>query len=218
MRNWDAQLDTPERKWDEYIERGNTHLQGDPVMARLMKGTEPPAQRSSNDIYIDLIDAIASQQLSVKAAASIMKRFLALFPKEGPQPAAVRAMSEDTLRGVGLSRPKIRYLHGIAEAIVTGAIDLAEIAKYDDEAFIDAITELKGVGRWTAEMLLIFSLGRRDVFSVGDLGLRNAVSQAYGVDRDDRDAIETIAERWRPYRSLACHYLWKSLDNEPKIG
>ena len=218
MRKWDSQLDTTELPWNEYVAQGIAHLRCDPVMAGLVDAAEPPAQRSSNDLYTDLIDAIVSQQLSVKAAASIMRRFLGLFPDDSPEPAAVRRRSEEELRAVGLSRPKVRYLHGIAEAIINGEIDLTEVAGYDDEAFIKAITELKGVGRWTAEMLLIFSLGRRDVFSVGDLGLRNAVARAYGVEGDDREAIEAIAERWRPYRSLACHYLWKSLDNEPKIG
>jgi DNA-3-methyladenine glycosylase II len=218
MQNWDAQLDTSELSWNEYVTRGTAHLRSDPVMAGLVAATDPPSQRSSNDIYIDLIDAIVSQQLSVKAAASIMNRFLALFPEGKPEPAAVLGMSEDELRAVGLSRPKVRYLHGIADAIINDEIDLTAIAGYQDEDFIEAITALKGVGRWTAEMLLIFSLGRRDVFSVGDLGLRNAVARAYGVERDDHEAIEAIAERWRPYRSLACHFLWKSLDNEPKIG
>lgn len=218
MQNWDAQLDTSDLPWEEYVARGTAHLRDDPVMADLVAAAEAPSQRSSNDIFIDLIDAIVSQQLSVKAAASIMARFLALFPEGKPNPRAVREMSEDKLRAVGLSRPKVRYLHGIADAIIGGEIELRAIAGYEDEEFIEAVTTLKGVGRWTAEMLLIFSLGRRDVFSVGDLGLRNAVAQAYGVDRDDREAIEAIAERWRPYRSLACHYLWKSLDNEPEIG
>ncbi|MFP4212054.1 MAG: DNA-3-methyladenine glycosylase family protein [Alkalispirochaeta sp.] len=203
---------------DEYLRRGRTHLTVDPVLAPLVGRIEPPEPRRDGDLYIDLIDGIVSQQLSVKAAAAIMGRFLALFPDGRPEPGAVRSRDEETLRGVGLSRPKIRYLYGITEAIETGEINLPEIARLGDEEFIREITRLKGVGRWTAEMLLIFSLGRRDVFSLGDLGLRTAVSRLYEVDREDYDAIAKIASSWKPYRSLACHYLWKSLNNEPGVG
>jgi len=214
----DGGADLRARSYDDYLQRGKLHLAGDPVLGPLIHRIDPPEPRRDSDLYIDLIDAIVSQQLSVKAAAAIMGRFLALFPGGRPEPGDVRSRDEETLRGVGLSRPKIRYLYGIAEAIETGGIDLPEIARLGDEEFIGEITRLKGVGRWTAEMLLIFSLGRRDVFSLGDLGLRTAVSRLYGVDREDYDAIARISSMWTPYRSLACHYLWKSLNNEPGVG
>lgn len=216
MREWDGRPDGASREsWDEYVRNGIAHLRRDPVLADLVDGTEPPTQRSSHDLFTDLADAIVSQQLSVKAAASIMGRFTDLFTDGRPVPAEVARMDDATLRGAGLSRGKVRYLRSIAEAVLDGTIDLETIARYDDEAFITALTTLPGVGRWTAEMMLIFSLGRGDVFSVGDLGLRKAVARLYDLDRDDREAINAVALRWRPYRSLACHYLWKSLDNAP---
>jgi DNA-3-methyladenine glycosylase II len=174
---------------------------------------EPPTRGLNHD----LMDAIISQQLSVQSAAAIATRFLALFPDNNPSPPRLLETSEETLRGVGLSRPKIAYLSGIARAVVDGSLDLDTLATLDDEAFIRELTALKGVGRWTGEMMLIFSLRRPDVFSVGDLGLREAVSRLYNLDREDRPAIAAHAERWKPYRSLASLYLWQSLRVERNL-
>ena len=230
MNNWDKQIvdgtvaadpaeaSTEALSWSEYLARGCEHLRSDNIFAPLIARYDPPGERRAGDLYTDLIDAIVSQQLSVKAAAAIMRRFLDLFPDRKPSPEAVRSVSTDVLRGVGLSRAKVRYLHGIADAVIGGNIKLTAAARLENEAFIAELTRLKGVGRWTAEMLLIFSLGRRDVFSVGDLGLRTAVARLYAVDRDDSEAIVSIADTWRPFRSLACHFLWKSLDNTPQLA
>lgn len=204
--------------WREYVAMGNEHLRGDPVMARLVNRLEPPERRTGGDLYQDLLDVILSQQLSVKAAAAIMDRFLSLFPHRDPTPMRVLSMAEEDLRAVGLSRPKIRYITGVARAVQDGEVDLAAAAYLDDEAFVRELTRLHGVGRWSAEMLLIFSLRRPDVFSLGDLGLRNAVARWYAVDRDDHDAITRIAGRWSPYRSLASLYLWESLSNAPDLA
>lgn len=172
-------------------------------------------RRGGEDLFVDLIDAIASQQLSVKAAATIMGRFLSLFPDKRPDPAAILRGSEDEYRAAGLSRPKIRYILGIADAVLNHGFDLNTLWNLPDEEVIDRLMSLKGVGRWTAEMLMMFSLRRPDVFSIGDLGLRTAVARHYGIDRDDTDAISAIASAWRPYRTLASRYLWASLNNAP---
>ena len=195
--------------------RAVRHLSGDPVMAELIATLPPPKPGTSAGLYIDLVDAIASQQLSVRAAASIMDRFLDLFPDRRPTPEEVLERSDEELRAVGLSRPKVRYIRGIAEAISSGEFDLERLHDLPDDEVIEHLTALKGVGRWTAEMLLIFSLRRPDVFSLGDLGLRNAVARHYGVDRDDHEAIRAISERWSPHRSTASRYLWASLANTP---
>jgi DNA-3-methyladenine glycosylase II len=209
MTDWDQQ-DTAEL--DERL----GVLRRDPVMAGLIEQIEPPrADRVRRSLFYDLVDAIASQQLSVHAAAAIMRRVVALFPSNHPDPATLLTLSDEELRAAGLSRPKIRYLKGIARAVDSGEFDLDEAAELEDDAFVERLSTLPGVGRWTAEMLLIFALRRPDVFPVGDLGIRNAVARLYDVDRDNHEAIAAVAEGWRPFRSLACHYLWSSLNNAP---
>lgn len=223
MQNWDRQH--PRRATHAaYLAQGTAHLRRDPVMRRLLEAYPPPEPRNHRDLFVDLIDAIISQQLSVKAAAAIFARVEALFDGGGSSggaapagitPAALAAADPEALRAAGLSRPKVGYVQGIAEAVLAGEFDPTAPAGLDDEEVVAELVRLKGVGRWTAEMLLIFSLGRPDVFSVGDLGLRTAVARHYGVDRESLEEVEAIARRWSPYRSLACHYLWKSLENEP---
>jgi len=217
MQNWDRQH--PRRTTHEaYLAKGMAHLRRDPVMRRLVEAYPPPEPRDHQDLFVDLIDAIISQQLSVKAAAAIFARVEALFDGGAPAgitPAALAAVDPEALRAAGLSRPKVGYVQGIAAAVLAGEFDPTAPAGLDDEAVVTELVRLKGVGRWTAEMLLIFSLGRPDVFSVGDLGLRSAVARHYGVDRESHEDVVAVADRWAPYRSLACHYLWKSLENEP---
>jgi DNA-3-methyladenine glycosylase II len=122
-------------------------------------------------------------------------------------------ISEEKLRGTGLSRSKAVYFKEAAKAQKRGRLESREIEKMTDEQVVERLIEIKGIGRWSAEMIMIFTLGREDVFSVGDLGLRTAVCRLYGVQRDDWEAIEKISLKWRPYRSIASRYLWKSLDN-----
>jgi DNA-3-methyladenine glycosylase II len=161
MTDWDQQ-DTAEL--DERL----GVLRRDPVMAGLIEEIEPPrADRVRRSLFYDLVDAIASQQLSVHAAAAIMRRVVALFPSNHPDPATLLTLSDEELRAAGLSRPKIRYLKGIARAVDSGEFDLDEAAELEDDAFVERLSTLPGVGRWTAEMLLIFALRRPDVFPVG---------------------------------------------------
>lgn len=167
-----------------------------------------------SDLFLALIRSINGQQLSVKAAASIFARLKELL-KGDISPEKILSVTDEQLRGCGISYSKIKYMKGIATAVTNKQIDLEYIKTLSDEDVIAELTKLHGIGRWSAEMLLIFSLRRPDVFSMGDLGLKEAVKRLYGVERDDLKAIEAIADQWRPYRSYACRYLWLSLKNTP---
>ncbi|KKT41735.1 MAG: HhH-GPD family protein [Candidatus Collierbacteria bacterium GW2011_GWB2_44_22] len=196
------------------ITAGRKHLKKDPRMKPLLKRYSVEARGVSEDLFRDLLESIIGQQLSVKAAGTIINRFMGLFPdQKNIKPEDILARDEESLRSVGLSRQKISYLRSLSEFVVSEKIILATLPDLPDEQVISHLTLVKGIGRWTAEMILIFSLGREDVFSVGDLGLRTAVSRIYGVDREDKLKIEKISQTWSPYRSLASLYLWRSLDN-----
>jgi DNA-3-methyladenine glycosylase II len=193
------------------------HLSKDPAMAGLIKRYDPPQWSSQENLFEDLVEAIINQQLSDKASATIIRRFRALFGKSGkPTPAKVVKTSDDRIRSCGISYPKIGYIKGLSKMFIDGTLKPEYIKSLSDEKVIEALTKAKGVGKWTAEMILMFTLKRPDVFSTGDLGLRTAVSKLYGVDRNNFKGIEEISLRWKPYRSFACRYLWKSLQNEPK--
>ena len=190
------------------------HLRQDSVLSTVLDKYTVSSPKKSTNLFRDLLEAIVSQQLSNKAAATIFARFLALFPKEKtPQPEEILKLSDEALRSCGLSRQKSSYLKSLAEEIVSGKLVLENLHLLSDEAVIASLTVVKGIGRWTAEMFLIFSLGRLDTFSLGDLGLRTAIAKLYGVDREDKTRIEAISQTWSPYRSLASLYLWKSLEN-----
>lgn len=186
-------------------------LKNDPVLKKLIiKHGELKLQKSSN-LFLDLIDAIISQQLSVKASATILERFNNLFYKKLPTPEKVLELSSEKIRKAGISYSKIKYIKSLSEFIVTRKLILENLDKLEDEAVINELTKVKGIGRWTAEMILIFSLQRPDVFSLGDLGLRKAVSNLYNVDIKNTEKIQKISLKWSPYRSWASRYLWKSL-------
>jgi DNA-3-methyladenine glycosylase II len=204
----------------------------DPVIAGLMRrhgdcGLET-AQRS--DHFRALIHAIIAQQLSTRAAATIEARFSALFDggpaafdfaqaREaghdvgGVAPAAIARVSDEQLRSVGLSAQKLRYVRDLCAHMLDGSLDLDSLEHLTDEDVIVALTRVKGIGRWTAEMFLMFRLHRPDVLPVGDLGIVKAVTQAYRLrSRPTPARLTKIGEMWRPYRSVACWYLWASLD------
>jgi DNA-3-methyladenine glycosylase II len=179
-----------------------------PVLAQV----EYPVMRGNRDIYASLLRAIVSQQLSVKAADTIHARLLNLFPEQYPQPELLRRMSLPRLRAAGLSRQKAEYLKDIARVALQGGMEYALLAKQSDAQIIDQLTQIHGVGKWTVEMLLMFSFNRKDVFAVDDVGIQNAMRQLYRLDLDGkalRAKMLTIAERWRPYRTVVCQYLWK---------
>jgi len=152
-----------------------------------------------------LVCSIVGQQLSVKAADTIEGRLRELLGEFSPK--RLLETDDDALRGVGLSRAKVAYSKGLAEAFHTGVIDPAELEHAGDTVIKDSLIALKGIGPWTAEMFMIFGLGRLDVWSPGDLGLRRAVEHYFG------EATPDIADRWKPYRSIACWYLWEHSDS-----
>ncbi|MGH3993051.1 MAG: DNA-3-methyladenine glycosylase family protein, partial [Pseudonocardiaceae bacterium] len=171
---------------------------------------------SRPDAYEALARAIVGQQLSTKAAASIWEKLHGVFGGRTPAPAEVFAADEDDLRGAGLSKAKVGFLRDLATHVTDGELDLERLPGLADEDVVAALIEVHGIGSWTAEMFLIFHLGRPDVLSAGDLGIRRAVERAYGLDELPVPAeLERIAEPWRPHRTLACLYLWRSLAAMP---
>ncbi len=193
------------------------YLKKDAKLRKIIEKYELSDWEKESDLFKDLIESIINQQLSGKAAATIFGRFKKLFgTKNFPKPKDIFKVSDEKIRACGISYSKIKYIKGICQAIVDKSLDVKKILSLSDEEVIIELTKLKGVGRWTAEMILIFSLQRPDVFSTGDLGLRTAVSKLYKIDREDKEKIEKISKKWSPYRSLASRLLWRSLDNKPK--
>ena len=190
----------------------------DPVIGELIRrhGACGLADAQHAEPFIALTHAIISQQLSSKAAATIARRFDALFDGV-PTPGGVASVSDEQLRGVGLSSQKVRYMRDLCARVEHGALPLRRLESLADGEVIDALTQVKGIGRWTAEMFLMFRLHRPDVLPVGDLGIVKAVQRAYRLRKaPDPARLAKIGEPWRPYRSVACWYLWASLDNTPK--
>jgi DNA-3-methyladenine glycosylase II len=166
------------------------------------------------DPFAALVRTITSQQLSVKAAATIHRRVLDLMPGGVATPEAIAAITDEQLRAAGLSRQKIAYVRDLARHASTGELSLPTLNTLGDEDVITAVTKVKGLGRWSAEMFLMFRLHRADVLPVDDLGIVVAVQRLYGLrKRPKPDRLRKIAEPWRPYRTVACWYLWRSLEN-----
>ncbi len=190
-------------------------MRRDPILGAAIKriGSCGLAQRQRNDHLTALVGAIVSQQLSTKAAATIFGRFLALVPEGATLAAAhIADMSDVDLRSVGLSGQKVGYLRDLSARIGDGRLKLEELDALPDEAVIERLVSVKGFGRWTAEMFLMFRLHRPDVLPVGDLGIVNAIQKVYRLrKRPNPTRILAIGEAWRPYRSVACWYLWQTL-------
>lgn len=192
----------------------------DPLLAPIIAQAGLPTFEPHRNYYWELVDSIISQQLSVKAAASIERRFQELFASEFPEPAAILEKSEEDLRAVGLSRPKIKYIRDLAQHVLDGNIHFDRLDSQTNEEIMEELIAVKGIGEWTVHMFLIFSLGRLDVLPVGDLGIRNGVRALYGFeDAPTPDQIREVAAQyqWHPYESVASWYVWKSLDNTPAL-
>jgi DNA-3-methyladenine glycosylase II len=187
----------------------------DPVLNKLYNRYGPHKfEDRSEKLMKELVEAIVSQQLSGKAADTIYKRFLKLFtPKTFPTPEQILKINVGKLRGAGMSYSKASYIKNIAKAFKERQIEIEEIKKMPDEEVILTLTKIKGVGQWTAEMILIFTLNREDVFSLGDAGLKRAIKNLYGISNEKK--ILKLSESWKPKRSYACWYLWQSLNNTP---
>ena len=205
----------------EYEKARRLLMRRDPVLGAAIRTIGPCglADRQRKDHLTALVGAVVSQQLSTKAAATIFGRFVALFPENTITNAAAIAVLDDVaLRGVGLSRQKVSYLRDLCAHIGDGRLQLAGLETLPDEEVIERLTRVKGFGRWTAEMFLMFRLHRPDVLPIGDLGIVNAVQRLYRLrKRPDSTRLVKIGEAWRPYRSVASWYLWQTLRNSPKI-
>jgi DNA-3-methyladenine glycosylase II len=192
------------------------------VLARLIaqiapKGLGDARAGRPDDHYGTLIRAIVGQQLSTKAARSIFARLTERFDGRTPTPEEVLDDDPEELRAAaGLSRAKTSYLRSLAEHVLSGELELDQLEELDDEQVTVELVAVKGIGVWSAQMFLMFHLKRPDVLPVGDLGIRRAIELAYGLEGlPGPEEMETIARPWRPHRTLACRYLWRSLDNEP---
>jgi len=193
-------------------------LRKDPVLCDIIETVGEFKLKKKSQHFAVLVESIISQQLATSAADAIFKRFRGLYPKF-PSAAEVLGTRKSKLRTVGLSGMKVEYLKDLAKHVETGKLDMKAISKMNDEDVIAQLTQVKGIGRWTAEMFLIFSLGRMDVFPVGDLGLRRGVQMAFSLKEMPKPKeTEKFGDRWRPYRSVATWYLWKSLQKFDKIG
>lgn len=186
----------------------------DPVLFSVIDRIPSFAIQKSTDYFSDLVEAIICQQLSDKAGATIFSRFQTLFPDKQITPKKVLALKDEQIRNAGPSWSKVRYIKNIAQAVVDG-MDLSSFDNLNDQQIMNNLTAIQGIGPWTAEMFLMFTLGREDVFSFGDLGLKRAIKNLYHFKKEPtRKQIEKISNKWSPYRTYACRILWKSLEIE----
>jgi DNA-3-methyladenine glycosylase II len=191
------------------------HLsKADPILARIIAKVGPVGIQPRPERFQALARAIIFQQLAGAAANAIYGRFVAMFPgDEFPTPEQVLSKSVDELRAVGLSEKKALYIRDLAEHIRDGKLNFHQFHTMTDEEIIEHLTMVKGIGKWTAEMFLMFNLGRPDVMPADDLGVQNAIKRHYRMrQRPNRKRLLKHAERWRPYRTAAAWYLWRSLD------
>lgn len=185
----------------------------DPILAEVIKKVELRLRKPSNKYFEELVSSIISQQLSLKAASTIERRFVALFGQKFPKPQEVLKMPDDKMRKCGLSGSKVKFIKDLAQRIDSGDLKFRGIETKSEEEVIAMLIRVKGIGRWTAEMFLMFALAKPDVYSHGDLGLRNAIKKLYKVRGElTQKKAEKIAEKWKPYRTLACRYLWASME------
>lgn len=198
----------------QYVE----HLIKDKKFRKLLEGGDPFVLKQKKKLYLHLCGSIMSQQLSVKVADIIWKRFLALYDKH-PTPQQIVDTPFATLRGIGLSNAKVNYVQNIARFAIDPGMEWKQLQKMTNEEVTQHLIQIKGVGRWTTEMLLMFALGREDVFAIDDLGIQNAMIKLYKLDNTDRKQFREdmlrISKKWSPYRTYACLHLWHWKDNGP---
>lgn len=191
-----------------------SHLRKDKILRKIIDQTELPVREKKTSIYHSLLGSIISQQLSTKAASTIHSRFLHLFDGK-PHPELVIETDHDIFRSVGLSNQKAVYVKNVADFFQKNPIEMKHWNKLDDETIIKELTSIKGVGKWTVQMTLMFTLDRLDVLPVDDLIIRNSIIKYYNLDQGSNsllDEIHRVGDKWRPYRSVACFYLWAAKD------
>ena len=185
----------------------------DPILASHFHLIADLTLTASTNPFVDLVESITSQQLSVKAGSTIFERFKKLFSKGRITPNGILSLSDQQIRDVGVSWSKVKYIKSIAEAVNSGSVVFESFSKMQDEEVIEKLTTIHGVGRWTAEMFLMFALGREDIFSYGDLGLRRGIQKIYRFKKEPSvKQMEKIVKKWTPYRTYAARILWNSLD------
>jgi DNA-3-methyladenine glycosylase II len=198
------------------MEQAAKHLmEHDPVMAPVVELAGLCTIRPHKDYYGELVDGIIGQQLSVKAAAKILDRFKGLFGGKLPSPEEILMTAHETLRGVGLSNAKAKYVKDLASHILDGKLKLPSLDNMSNEEIIKELTAVKGIGEWTAHMFMMFAMARPDILATGDLGIKMGVKQLYGLDHlPSPEEIKQIAisNNWRPYESIACWYIWRAKD------
>ena len=188
------------------------HLSKDKKLADLIAMQETPVLQNRNQVHLHICASIISQQLSTKVAAVIYARFLALFPEKSPYPKDILALPFDVLKAIGLSHSKTNYVINVCRFFIDNRITDSQLHRMEDEDLITHLTQIKGVGRWTAEMILMFTLAREDVFAIDDLAIQQAMTKLYALDASDKKAMKLqmmhISNQWKPYRTFACLYLW----------
>ncbi|MBI5045052.1 MAG: DNA-3-methyladenine glycosylase 2 family protein [Candidatus Levybacteria bacterium] len=185
----------------------------DPILGQIIKKVPPIEKHKATNYFEALLESIVSQQLSVKAADTIWSRFLALLPGKRVIPEEVWKIDDQKIRDAGISWQKVSYIKDLAKKTMESGILFEQFEIMTDEEIITELVKVKGIGRWTAEMFLMFAMDRPDVFSYGDLGLRRAIEKAYKLRHEPtQEEAEKIAQKWKPYRTIACRYLWRSLE------
>jgi DNA-3-methyladenine glycosylase II len=188
-------------------------LSKDPIMAKLIEQFGPIEITKYDNVFQHIVESIIGQQLSEKAGTTITNRFKALFPDIlFPLPADILALEDQLIRNCGISFSKISYIKGLSQAVLDKTLELEKLDGLSNEEVANELTKIKGIGMWTAEMVMMFTLGRENVFSYGDVGLRNAINRLYSIEKNDVVKMQSIVEKWSPYKTYACRYLWKSLD------
>ena len=197
------------------------HFAIDPKLLSIIDAKAPISISKRPNVFIHLCSSIMSQQLSTTVARVIFKRFLQLYGGSEPTPAQVLDMPFDTLRGIGLSNAKTRYVQNVARFALEEGMEDDKLHRMSNEEITEYLTKIKGVGKWTTEMLLMFTLGREDVFAIDDLGIQQAMTRLYKIKTDDKKKLKArmqkISEKWSPYRSYACMHLWQWKDIKPDI-
>ena len=192
------------------------HLSKDKKLQKIIALQEPHVLEKRDNVHLQICSSIISQQLSTKVAEVIYGRFLKLFDKKYPDPKDIISLPFDTLRGVGLSNAKTNYVLNVCNFFIENKLTDAKLRRMDDEALILYLTQIKGIGRWTVEMILMFTMGREDVFAVDDLAIQQSMARLYNIDSTDKKRMKqqmiTLSDKWKPYRTYACRYLWSWKD------
>ncbi len=197
------------------IEEAITHLNNDLYLQKIIRQTPTPVFSQQEDVYFNLLQSIVSQQLSTKVADVIFNRFCALFSDQYPHPEQLLGMSTEQLRSIGLSNQKAGYLQNVALHFSENHLHQQDWSTYSDDSIIQSLTAIKGVGPWTVQMILMFTLNRPDVFPVDDLGIQQAMQRLYNLSETGKSLkvkMLELSEPWRPYRTVACRFLWRWKD------